>query len=148
MLSTRERLDHRPSTDTENRIIREMRYTELYKALGPKRICTHIRKMYFKYWFEEFINWLLNGNEYVGIYKQIIMRIVNRDTRSKSFKYNIKTRGLDPILFIKIPTRLFYKNRRYYLAKVKGEMKERLDKLTEEGIEFISLKDSGYVNFK
>lgn len=93
-------------------------------------------------------NWLLEGKEYKFLYKQILMRIVNRDTRSRSFKYKIKTQGRDPVLFIKITTNLYRQIGQYYLAKIKGDMKKRLDKMTEEGIEFISLKDSGYVNFK
>jgi len=147
-LSSRQRIDKRPSMFTENVILADMRDTNLLNELGPKRVCTHVRRLYLKYWIEEFENWLLDGNEYRFIYKQILMRIVNRDTKSKKFKYNIKTAGLDPILFIKISTRMFYHNKRYYLAKVKGSMKERLDELTQKGFEFISLKDSGYVNFK
>lgn len=147
-LTSRHRLDNRPSTDTENAILKSMRGTELMNEMGPKRVCTHIRRLYVKYWLEAFVDYLIEGNEYVFIYRQILIRLINRDTKSKKFKYNIKTRGIDTILFVKISNKLFKKNRRYYLAKVKGKFKERLDELTNKGIEFIPLKQSGYVNFK
>lgn len=147
-LKSAHRLSNKPSSSTENVILRDMRGTDLFKELGDKKICTKIRSIYINYWIEEFVNWLIDGNEYQFVYKQIFMRIVNRDTKSKKFKYRIDTRGLDPILFVKISHRLFYRNKRYYLAKMKGDMLRRVEELTKRGIEFLPLKQSGYVNFK
>jgi hypothetical protein len=144
-ISIRGRYNLRPSSDTDVMIRRDL-VKQNYEGNVNKEI-TRICKIFVKVWLKVLIKWLLEHNEY-SINDDIILRIVNRDSTSKVFKYNIKTRGIDPILFVKNSPHLFKQIRRYYLAALNEDFKKLLDEQTEKGLEYISLKKTNYVDFK
>lgn len=144
-ISIKGRTTLRPTSDTDVMIKRELVKKKFDGNVGKE--ITLIRKLFMKVWLDTLIEWLLEQNEY-KIRSSFIMRIVNRDNTNKNYRYDIKNRGIQPILFVKTSTKHFEKIRRYYLAALNPKFQELLDERTKRGIEYVPLTQTNYVNFK
>jgi hypothetical protein len=136
------------NNDYESFIVKDLKGTAGYSFYGKKRMISIIRRKFAKIWEEALIEHLLQGNEYKFGRGAVRMRIVNRDNASSKFNYNIKTKGIDPVLFVKLSTRTHLLAGNFYLGRMTDEMIDMVNTVIKKGLEFIPLKKSGYVDIK
>jgi hypothetical protein len=130
-------------------IQRDIKDSPIYKKMGYRRANTFVRVTVLKIFIEELLKRLIfNHEEYVSPHSTFKMIMINRDTSSKIYKYDIKKRGKDPVLFFRINNRIWITLKQFFVVKLKGEAVEWVDEAMSKGVEYISLTKSGYGKFK
>jgi hypothetical protein len=90
--------------------------------------------------------WLIIYKQPFAFYKNYVtLRVLNTDPTIKTYQYDIKRKGNDPILFVSLKNEIWRKRKKRYVASFIGEGWKMFEAARERFDEYISIKESGYV---
>lgn len=135
--------------DQETRLLTNRYLASIKKRNKSSLTEGQIYKLIYEIYLEEIAKWLIEEKREFTFYNNYItLVIVNRDSLTHGFKYNIKRHGNDPMLFIKAHKNMYKRFGRHFLATFTGKANELFDDAKERFEEYMSLTERGYVKTK
>lgn len=117
------------------------------KRLNPDKGAREIQDILYDTFLETVTEWLIWDKQPFSAFKNhFILQMINADG-FPNMKYNIKRRGNQPMLYIRLSGKLWWKRKINYAVLFHGKAYFEFLRARRQFEEYITLKESKYVNW-